>query len=130
VGGFLGGVVWIVWSWVLNMMFLGPRYMDIQNSGLFLKQAINFSWGNGSCCCSCWQSSCLIFMHGHEQPSGQVRLPPSSLGFVVGFAIGFPGNFAQATWSPIPPVFPLGWMLEMWVGAILATLVAGFLYKE
>jgi len=38
VGGFLGGVVWIVWSWVLNMMFLGPRYMDIQNSGLFLKQ--------------------------------------------------------------------------------------------
>src|SRR5437588_4706500 len=69
-------------------------------------------------------------MHGHEQPSGQVRLPPSSLGFVVGFAIGFPGNFAQATWSPIPPVFPLGWMLEMWIGAILATLVAGFLYKE
>jgi len=25
---------------------------------------------------------------------------------------------------------PLGWMLEMWIGAILATVVAGFLYKD
>jgi hypothetical protein len=25
---------------------------------------------------------------------------------------------------------PFGWMLEMWVGAILATLVAGSLYKD
>jgi len=27
-------------------------------------------------------------------------------------------------------MFPLGWMLDMWVGAILATLVAGWVYKE
>jgi len=25
---------------------------------------------------------------------------------------------------------PLGWMLDLWGGAILATLVAGWLYKE
>jgi len=52
------------------------------------------------------------------------------LGLIVGFMAGFPGNFGQATWSPIPRIFPLGWMLEMWVGAALASLVAGFLYKE
>ena len=27
-------------------------------------------------------------------------------------------------------LIPLGWMLEMWGGAILATLVAGWFYKE
>lgn len=52
------------------------------------------------------------------------------VGFLTGFAIGFPSNFAQATWSPIHRILPLGWMLEMWVGAILATVVAGYLYKE
>lgn len=52
------------------------------------------------------------------------------VGAVVGFIAGFPLNFAQATWSPLDRVFPLGWMLEMWVGAILATLVAGAIYKD
>jgi hypothetical protein len=49
---------------------------------------------------------------------------------IVGFCAGLPGNFAQATWSPIPRMLPLAWMLELWVGAILATLVAGLLYKD
>lgn len=26
-------------------------------------------------------------------------------------------------------MFPLGWMLDMWVGAILATLAVGWVYK-
>jgi hypothetical protein len=25
---------------------------------------------------------------------------------------------------------PFGWMIEMWLGAILAALVAGWLYKD
>ena len=25
---------------------------------------------------------------------------------------------------------PFGWMIELWLGAILATLVAGWLYKD
>ena len=52
------------------------------------------------------------------------------IGFLVGFVAGFPENFAHATWSAVDRAFPLGWMLEIWVGAILATLVAGWLYKE
>jgi hypothetical protein len=52
------------------------------------------------------------------------------IGMIVGFCAGMPGNFAQATWSAAPRMLPLGWMLDMWVGAILAAVVAGFLYKE
>jgi hypothetical protein len=52
------------------------------------------------------------------------------VGAITGFFAGFPGNFAQATWSPVPRTMPLGWLLELWGGAILAAVVAGFLYKE
>ena len=52
------------------------------------------------------------------------------LGILVGFAMGFPLNLSMATWSPLSRYFPLWWMIEMWVGAILATLVAGWLYRD
>ena len=48
----------------------------------------------------------------------------------MGFASGFPTNFGTATWTVIPRMFPLGWMLEEWVGSILATLVAGWIYLD
>ena len=130
-GGFVGGVVWIIWSWALNMMFLGPRYMDVQNSGLFLKQP-RYPFFMGQ-----WivLLIALGIIMAYLYAWARATLGPGpgtalKIGFLAGFAMAFPGNFAQATWSPIPRIFPLGWMLEMWVGAILATLVAGFLYKE
>jgi hypothetical protein len=49
---------------------------------------------------------------------------------VVGFAAGFPTNFAMAVWAPFSRHFPLWWMLELWVGAILAALIAGWFYKD
>jgi uncharacterized membrane protein YoaK (UPF0700 family) len=52
------------------------------------------------------------------------------IGALVGFAAGFPTNFATATWAPISRHFPLWWMLELWVGAIFAALVAGFVYHD
>jgi hypothetical protein len=27
-------------------------------------------------------------------------------------------------------IFPLWWMLDLWVGAMMASLVAGWLYKD
>lgn len=130
-GGFVGGIVWIIWSWLLNMMFLGPRYMDIQNAGLFLKQP-RYQFFTGQ-----WIVLLIVLglIMAHLYAWARVTSGPGpgtalKIGFLVGFAMAFPGNFAQATWSPIPRIFPLGWMLEMWVGAILATLMAGFLYRE
>jgi hypothetical protein len=52
------------------------------------------------------------------------------VGALVGFFAGFPGNFAQASFTTASRYLPLGWMLDLWAGAILATLVAGWLYKE
>ena len=33
-------------------------------------------------------------------------------------------------WLSNQRMFPLGWMLELWVGSILATLVAGWIYLD
>jgi hypothetical protein len=32
--------------------------------------------------------------------------------------------------APFARVLPLWWMLELWFGAILASLVAGWLYRD
>jgi hypothetical protein len=52
------------------------------------------------------------------------------VGMLVGFAMGFPLNFAQATWAPYSRALPLLWTIEFWGGAILATLVAGWVYRD
>ena len=49
---------------------------------------------------------------------------------LAGFFAGFPDNFAQITWFAGDRGLPFGWMIDMWLGAILATLVAGALYKD
>jgi hypothetical protein len=40
------------------------------------------------------------------------------------------GLMGAVVWSPVPRALPLGWMLDLWVGCILATLVAGWFYRE
>jgi hypothetical protein len=52
------------------------------------------------------------------------------VGFLVGFAIAFPINLSVASWVPIERVFPLWWMMDLWLGSILATFISAALYKE
>jgi hypothetical protein len=129
-GGIAGGVVWTVWSFLVGMK-LGPFYTAMQNAGLFLKQP-RYSFFVGEWILAIFVMSILL-AHLYAWSRATLGAGPRTavkIGMVVGFCAGFPGNFAQATWSPIPRVMPLGWMLDLWIGAILATLVAGWLYKE
>ena len=52
------------------------------------------------------------------------------VGSLASFAMCFPLTFALAAWAPYSRVLPLFWMAELWAGAILATLVAGWVYKD
>jgi uncharacterized membrane protein YraQ (UPF0718 family) len=125
-GGIVAGVVWNAWSFLLNNL-VGSRYVQAQNAGLFLKQprypgfvvqwiVILFILG-------------IIMAHLYAWSRSTLRPGPVSA-IKLGLVAGFPLSFAQATWSPVSRYLPLAWMLEMWVGTILATLVAGALYKE
>lgn len=131
-GGLAGGVVWNVWSIVVNLFIVGnARYVAAQNAGVFLKSP-RYSFFAGQWIVIVFVLA-IVLAHLYawtRQTLGPGPQTALRIGFWVGFVAGFPLNFAQATWLAAGRALPFGWMLEMWVGAILATLVAGFLYKD
>jgi len=129
-GGIAGGVAWIAWGFFIGMR-VAPLYQAMQNQGLFLKQP------RYSLFMPLWIA--LIFVMSiliaHLYAWARATAGPGiktalRIGMIVGFCAGVPSNFAQAAWSPVPRALPLAWMLDLWGGAILAAVVAGFLYKE
>jgi uncharacterized membrane protein YczE len=54
----------------------------------------------------------------------------AKLGLVVGFAAGFPMEFAHAIFQPLSVLYGVMWMIEMGVGCILAALAAGWMYRD
>jgi hypothetical protein len=130
-GGLAGGVVWNLWSFLIYRTITGARYVGAQNAGLFLKTP-RYPFFVA-------QWTVLLFIlaiavaHLYAWASQGLGPGPGTalkIGFLVGFFAGFPENFAQATWATVGRALPFGWMIEMWFGAILAALVAGWLYKE
>lgn len=129
-GGIAGGVVWNAWSFFIGMR-QGPLYEAMQKQGFFLKEP-RYPFFAGQWILLVFVMSILLaylyaWCRATAGPGPKTAL---KIGMMVGFCAGVPGNFAQAAWSPVPRVLPLGWMLDLWVGSILATVVAGFLYKE
>jgi hypothetical protein len=131
-GGLAGGVVWIIWSFIVGKFVItDARYAAAQNAGLFLKTP-RYPFFVGL-----WLLLLLVLAiavaHLYAWSRAGLGAGPGTalkIGFVAGFFAGFPDNFAQATWSPVHHALPFGWMVDMWIGAILAALVAGFLYKD
>jgi hypothetical protein len=131
-GGIVGGVVWVVWSFLVNQFVItSARYQAAQNAGLFLKEP-RYPFFIGQ-----WTIILIILgiIMAHLYAWVRQTLGPGpgtalKIGFLAGFVAGFPENFAHATWSAVDRAFPFGWMIEIWLGAILATLVAGWFYKE
>jgi hypothetical protein len=129
-GGIAGGVVWIAWGFFVSIR-QAPYYAAMQKQGLFLKEP-RYAFFTPLWIVLIFVMSILIaYLYANARATaGPGPKTALKIGMIVGFCAGVPGNFAQATWSPVPRMLPLGWMLELWIGAILATLVAGFLYKE
>jgi hypothetical protein len=131
-GGLAGGVVWTIWSFVVGTYVITPaRYAAAQNAGFFLKTPryplFAVQW------------IVLLFILAiaiaHLYAWARQTLGPGpgsalKIGFLAGFFAGFPDNFGQATWSAVDRGLPFGWMIDMWFGAILAALVAGWVYKD
>ena len=131
-GGLAGGVVWVLWSFIVGKFIItDARYAAAQASGLFLKTP-RYPYFAGQ-----WiiMLFVLAIALAHLYAWSRQTLGPGpgsalKVGFTAGFIAGFPLNFAQATWSAIDRAFPWGWMMDMWVGSILATLVAGAINKD
>jgi hypothetical protein len=130
-GALAGGVVWSIWSTIVNMVILESRYADAQKSKLMLAHA------RYPLFVVYWFITIFLLAYVVAWLYSSVRAtrgagPGTALtiGLLVGFAAGFPMNLSAAAWSPIGRYLPLWWMLDLWVGAIIASLVAGWIYKD
>jgi signal transduction histidine kinase len=129
-GGIVGGIVWSAWSFFVGTR-LQPLYTAMQNTGLFLKQPRYPLFVAEWIVLLFVMSILLAHLYAWSRATAGPGLRTAlKVGMIVGFCAGVPNNFGAATWSAMPRTLPLGWMLDMWIGAILATVVAGFLYKE
>ena len=130
-GALAGGVVWSIWSTIVNLVILEPRYAAAQAAGLMLKHA------RYSLFIVYWFVTIFLLAYVLAWLYSSVRAtrgagPGTALtvGLLVGFAAGFPMNLSAAAWAPMSRIIPLWWMLDLWLGAIMASLVAGWLYKD
>jgi len=133
VGGLVGGVVWIVWAMIINFALLMPKYQAAMQAGTMLnEQQMRYPFF----LIAVWVQF-LVFgvllaalYAGVRGTWGAGPGTALKVGLIGGALAGFPVNFYLATWAPWTRQIPAGWLLELWVGAVLATLVAGWLYRD
>jgi hypothetical protein len=129
-GGIVGGVVWTAWSFFIGRR-QAPLYAAMQKIGLFLKEPRYPLFAPIWILLIFVMSILIAYIYAWARATAGPGLKTAlKIGMIVGFCAGVPGNFAQASWSPVPQLLPLGWMLDLWGGAILAAVVAGFVYKD
>jgi hypothetical protein len=130
-GALAGGLVWCIWSTIVNLVILKAWYGVAQASGTMLKQPRYPLFP------VYWYITIFLLAYVVAWLYSSVRAtrgagPGTALtvGLLVGFAAGFPINLSLAAWVPMARHIPLWWMLDLWLGAIIASLVAGWLYKD
>lgn len=130
-GTLVGGIVWSAWSSFINMVILMPRYMAEQNAHNILNPP-RYPFFVGY-----WfillfvLSYILIWIYVQVRRTlGPGPLTAFRIGFLFGFAAAFPVNLSIASWATFSRGIPLGWMADLWVGAILATMAGAWIYKE
>ena len=131
IGAVAGWVAWVVWSGIVNMVILGERYAGAQAAGTLLQEPrypfflpVYFLALLGVSYILAWLYAGIRSTYG-AGPGTAIKL-----GALSGFAIAFPLSFSTACWAPMSRVFPMWWMLELWLGAILASFIAAYFYKD
>jgi hypothetical protein len=130
-GALAGGLVWSIWSTIVNLVILKAWYGVAQASKMMLAQARYPLFP------VYWYITIFLLAYVVAWLYSSVRAtrgagPGTALtvGLLVGFAAGFPINLSLAAWAPMARHIPFWWMLDLWLGAIIASLVAGWLYKD
>ena len=125
-----GGVVWGIWSTIMNMVILKPKYAFAAENHVLLSQP------RYPLFVAYWFVTlfALTYILTWVYASARATFGPGPItalrvGLLIGFATSFPLSLTMAAWAPFGRSITLGWMLDLWVGSILATLVSAWLYK-
>jgi hypothetical protein len=130
-GGIAGGVALFVYEALLHNLVLGARYELLQGAGILKKEPrvpfymgamalVDLAVGIGLA----WLYAATRSRLG-PGPSTAVRV-----GLLAGLLSGVPSFLANFAWAEVGGFVSLGWSLDPIVGFTLATLVAGWLYRE
>ena len=137
-GALLGGIVFFLWSMLMEFgvsyVLVGKVRMDIaMNAGWILKEPRLPVW----LFFVVWILCLFVISYGLAWAYGAIRAtlgagPKTALmlGAFVGFAAGFPLEFAHGVFEPLTARYSVLWMLEIGVGCVLAALTAGKVYKD
>ena len=130
-GTIAGGVVWSIWSTIVNVVILESRYAAAQSAGLVLKQP-RYPLFFGYWFITLFVLAYILtwFYVSVRGTLGPGPVTALRVGFLAGFVSGFPLSLSLAAWAPFGRLIPFWWMLDLWVGAMLATLVSAWLYKD
>jgi hypothetical protein len=130
-GTIAGGVVWSLWSTLVNLVILESRYTAAMNAHQMLMQARYPLWLAYWVITLFVLAYILTWFYVSVRPTlGPGPVTALRVGFLVGFASGFPLSLSLASWAPFDRHISFWWMLDLWVGAMLATLVSAWLYKD
>lgn len=130
-GTLAGGVVWSVWSTIINGVILEPKYASAQRAGQMLahpRYPLFIAY---------WILTLFVATYiltwayvGVRNTFGPGPKTALRVGFLLGFLAGFPLSLSSSAWAPFSRFIPLGWTCDLWIGAMLATLVSAWIYKE
>jgi hypothetical protein len=131
-GALAGGLLWTLWSFAIQTLVIGEaRYQKAQQAGVLLTEP-RYPYFP-----LVWILSLFVLSYGGAWLYARVRnvagagpKTAACVGAWLGFAAGFPGNFAQSAWLNADRVLPP----RLDAGPVgrrdPATLVAGWLYRE
>lgn len=126
-----GGVVWSIWSSLISFVFLMPKYRAAQTYHELLAEPRYHLF------VLYWYVTLFLLTYimmwvyvSVRRTLGPGPLTAARIGILMGFVAAFPLSLTLATWATFSRGIVLGWMLDLWIGAILATLVSAWLYKE
>jgi hypothetical protein len=130
-GTLAGGVVWGIWSTIMNMVILKSKY-QVAQANHWLRFQPRYPlfvvyWFVTLFLLTYILTWVYVSVRGTLGPGPKTAL---RVGLLLGFAMGFPLSLSNAAWAVSGRAIALGWMLDLWVGAILATLISAWLYKE
>ena len=130
-GTLAGGVVWCIWSRIISTVILKSKYEFAMAHQLMLQHSryphFHVYWYLTLFLLTYILTWVYVSVRGTLGPGPITAL---RVGLLVGFVMGFPLSLMLAAWAPFGRLITFWWMLNLWVGSMLATLVSAWLYKD
>jgi len=129
--GLAGGVVWSGWNAFVNLVMLKERYNAATAGERLLPEPRYPFFVIGSYVILFVLSLIIAWIYAWVRPArGKGLLTSLPIGFLVGFIAGLPVNYYIVCLVDLDLLFPFWWMLDFWVGSLLAAVVVGFVYRD